>query len=414
MTALLLIAGLALAQPTAPVDAATEAGQSVAHPAAPPAAPPADAGTDTRPIASPPAAPTAAPVTTPTGETYHTVTAAPIEAAQPQPVTAPAQNIGATSAQPVLPENPTSKAMPASGALADVKVTQQALPIKLRAALEYAQLVVRKDQPGNDRFLTLSARADWYFIKEQVPNLSLQVGWSANQHYSVPEGQSGLRSGNMGIGFAYFHSVPVDFIDKESGYWKDRELSFYHFVRGYIPFGSVRYDDSIGEWYSKDGLYTILRYYNMTRFNPLDALTVGFDIDAYWYFYHYAEQGGLAGGMNPQFEINLDVAAEYTVFDMPDTIGALSVWAGLSTDYAKLYPSREDYVSAASARTNWAQAWGWYLMLDYWPVKYVGIDLTLRQGDASAPSNVRMNGLDQVVFFHRDETQWALSVTGRY
>ena len=125
-------------------------------------------------------------------------------------------------------------------------------------------------------------------------------------------------------------------------------------------------------------------------------------------FHEYAERAGYGGGMNTQLDMSLNIGADYLI-DQTPLFSRYRVGASAGTSYWRRYDSREEYESAASDQGFWSQLYSWEAHLVYTPSFFFSVSLSVEHN-----SSVRRNGIVNTFFMHRDETEVALSFSGRY
>jgi hypothetical protein len=217
----------------------------------------------------------------------------------------------------------------------------------------------------------------------------------------------------------YAHTVPLSFIPVDAQWFQEHELQFIQRFEVYLPTSRFSRNNS---------MILAPRLRSIVNLNPIWGLNVGGNAFVEYDFYRYSTQAGQTGGSNPQFLTYLNFNAEYVFDDLLVLPGSLAFGFDLSTAYTKKYEYiPQDSASAGSASNSvrkhvenagsgdsgvnglWRQDWGWDVYVSYTPISYLTASISVEQGSA-----VLRNGRRRFVPLHRDETDFVLSVLGRY
>ncbi len=324
---------------------------------------------------------------------------------EPAPTPAPAA-VEEIQAQQVSAESAAAEPVAAPAAAAEgeqptwvLQTTRDQLPVSedrvwhLSGALEYRSLAIVDTDPSNDQYLRWSIRGDVALFPRS--RVFLRLGLT--QNFWAEEGESGLLLQDTLLGVDYGHEVGLDFIPLS--YFAGRKLSLEHRLGLFVPTSRAS---------MKQDMYAAPYILSRARYAVLDALLVGVDGYVRYHFHRYAERAGQFGGMLTQLDFGPSLGVEYTAYDSPRW-GSVSVGADLSVAWDKSYASREEYGAPQSSRTFWNQDYGWDAYATYTPVGYFTAVLGVEHG-----GKVLRDGLQNMFFAHRDETQFFLQLLGRY
>lgn len=326
-------------------------------------------------------------------------TAAPEEVTETAaPVEAPAEEI---QAAPAAPGAPAIEEVPAPEPAPQVVVSapaeqpaEEARWYHATGTLQYRQLAVRDPDPANDRYVLWSARG-----VVDVPWLSGLQGSVAlgltERFVTVPDESAWLLR-DMELGATYKHELPG-----EPLWLGSRKLSLAHKLGIYLPTSRKS---------QHQDLYLATQLGSRVTVPVVDGLTTGVEGWLRYYWFQYAEQAGLYGGMLPQLMFGPVLFTEYAALEHA-IYGELVVGAELSTGYTKDYASREQYEDAASSRSAWHQDFGWGIYASYAPAlaPYLSVSLSLEQNGPYL-----RDGGEHLVLVHRDETELGIAVTASY
>jgi hypothetical protein len=263
----------------------------------------------------------------------------------------------------------------------------------LSASLEFYTLAIVDVDPLPSTYNNWRVRGDI----DLFPGGRLFLRLGLLQNFSAEEGENGFLLEDAALGVDYGHEVALDFIP--IAYFSGRKLSLEHRLALSLPTSRVS---------MKRDLYAAPYLLSRARYSVIPTLLLGVDGWVRYTFARYAEKAGQYGGMNTQLDFGIQLGGEYTLLDH-EKWGAVSVGADLSTSYDKKYSSREEYAAPQSSRTFWSQEYGWDAYVSYTPIKYASVVVGLGQG-----ASVLRDGMQNIIPFHRDETEFFLQILGRY
>ena len=259
-------------------------------------------------------------------------------------------------------------------------------PIVTRLTLSHRGLLVVDEDPANNQLSLYQLSASGAIFKQ----LRLFGGALWRQHYSVEPDESALQLGDLQLGLSYPMTLPVG---------NDLRLVIFHVAAFTLPTSrQSRAQD----------LYFSPRYLASVSLMPIPNLVLSTTPSFRYRFHEYAERAGYGGGMNTQLDMSLNIGADYLI-DQTPLFSRYRIGASAGTSYWRRYDSREEYESAASDQDFWNQLYSWEAHLVYTPSFFFSVSLSVEHN-----SSVRRNGIVNTFFMHRDETEVALSFSGRY
>ncbi len=253
------------------------------------------------------------------------------------------------------------------------------------AGAQYRELAVIDDMNRNDSIVLWSFGGSVEAFKGG--RVSIRTGLS-ERFVAQPE-ESGwlLRDTAIGLGYA----TPLELGSKT--------LELNHKVQVFLPTSRA----SLAQ-----DLYCAPQYVLAASMEVVHGLSVSFSPDVRYRWHKFAERDSQVGEMNVRWEIDAGGGLDWTFLES-DTFGSLTIGASASSGWQKYYTANDTRPSKASDPAAWAQGYGWEAHLGYDPLKYLSLGASLEQG-----GSVLRDGIVNVFFAHRDETEMAFTVTGTY
>ncbi len=260
---------------------------------------------------------------------------------------------------------------------------------QLSAYSQFRTLATVDETPANDRYVLYGIRGD----VRLEPTLSVFTSMGLTQNFVAEPDESGWQLQDWVIGVDYLHRMPL------SGLGIDRDLAFSHRLQLFLPTSrQSRAQD----------LYLATQNTHRARINITDELVTGLDFSFQYRWHEYAERAGYSGGLNTRLILGGAAVVEYTLLDDED-FGVLLLGVDARTRYLLRYQSRDSYQSDASDQAPWMQDYGWDAYLYYFPIPQLIFAVSLEHN-----GQVLRNGVVNTFFTHRDETELAFLVMGRY
>ncbi|MBI2377009.1 MAG: hypothetical protein HYV07_23615 [Deltaproteobacteria bacterium] len=267
---------------------------------------------------------------------------------------------------------------------------QDAVPaagsVFLSGSVELRMLAVSDPDPANDRSLGYRATLGYSVFPRALAFVRLGL----RQRFVAEEGDSAFRFEDVRLGFSYAHDLELESLA--------RTLSLTHYARLWLPTSRAS---------QRNDLVTALQVESRELLEIVPRLTLGLNPIGLYRFHAFAEQRGYEGGMNDQLVLSGVLFAEVAIVEHGDL--ALSAGVDAHTTYTKKYPSRESYESDRSDQSVWLEDYGWdaYISLAYGT--HLTFDISLEHGGP-----VLRDGIVNLFFTHRDETELVFAITGRH
>ncbi len=270
---------------------------------------------------------------------------------------------------------------------------------KVGASAAYRTLLIDED-PRNGMALVYGANASG----KVFDGAKAYIGVGLYEGFTAVEDESGFLFQDTRVGFKY--ATPIDL-------GGDRELGLTHDLRLFLPTSRAS---------ANKELYVAPMLTVTAQTEVTAGLAVSVAPHFRYRFHGRSQQEGPSGRSTTQFDTGIHGGVDYTL----ELGGAGELSAGVSAGSVWLHrydgPSPEEAVAEARANgqpmlsTSGAfhneqtfQLYDYGVSLAYTPLAYV----TVAVGAEQAGSVLR-NGVVNTFIAHRDETEYFLSVSGRY
>lgn len=263
----------------------------------------------------------------------------------------------------------------------------------VRADGEFHKLVIQDPTPRADMYLLWRMRGDVQVIKGG----RAFVSFGLQEKFWAEQDDSALRLTDTQVGFSYNHALALDGFG--IGYFEGKKLELSERARVFLPTSRASANQDL--YFSPDLL-------GRARFEALPGFAATVDLFFRYYVNKYAEQAGQQGGMLNQLMFGPNLNLEYSLYEHP-VFGAVGVGADVSSSYFKRYASRDEFESDLSSQTFWYQEYGWDAYVSYVPIPQLVASLVVSQGGP-----VLRDGIVNMFFAKREETEWALTLTATY
>lgn len=262
----------------------------------------------------------------------------------------------------------------------------KALPVSARLDVQYRMLGVVDEDPENDQYLfyvaTLSGQV--------LDGLTAFVQTGLLQRFVAEPDESGLYLRDTLIGARY--STPVEL-------GAGLKLGLVHELGVYLPTSRASQNQD---------LYAAPRYRLLADLEVLPGLSVSAIPEARYRFHAYAERAGPGAPLNTQVDFGARLGLDYVALDSK-TWGVAGVGASAASYYARRYAARDGHESDTSDQSPWLQSYDWEGHVFYIPMRALQVAVSVEHG-----GNVLRDGIANVFFTHRDETELVFTLTGKY
>ena len=259
-------------------------------------------------------------------------------------------------------------------------------PVITTVRLSHRGLLVVDEDPSNDQlsFLTVSASGRAYRAIRLFGSLGLR------QSYSVEPDESPVQLADLTVGASLPMAVPLT---------SSLNMALFHAVLFTLP--------TSRQSLAQDLIFAP-QYFLSASIMPLPNVVIAATPNFRYRFHQYAERAGFGGGMNTQLDFGASLGADYLI-GQTAIFSTYRLGASLGTSYAKRYSSTEEFESLLSDQSFWNQLYRWEAHAVYTPTFQFSVSLSVEHN-----SGVRRNGIVNMFFAHRDETEVVLTLSGRY
>lgn len=256
----------------------------------------------------------------------------------------------------------------------------------IAGTIEYRGPVIVDEDPANDHSMGYALRAMGEVFKGA--DVFLRLG--LRQAFWREEGDSAVRIEDVQIGGGYAHGVGVG--------QGDVKLGFAHRLVFLAPTSRES---------RRRSLYLALAAASEFAVY-LGAVELGTRLNFQYRFHKYAEKAGLYANMNTRLVGGGKVFADFSVFES-ERFGLLRLGVDVNATWALKYASRDDYESELSDVSYSSMLYGWAAHVHYAPVPYAALTASIEHG-----GTVRDDGVINVYFVRRENTQCVLALTGKW
>ena len=271
----------------------------------------------------------------------------------------------------------------------EVVASEAAAPSKPWSAslgLRYGRLLVTDDTSGGDQSLAyrLGGRA------EVFPGGKVSIRLGLNERFVAQPEESGFRLTDTTLSLSYGQTLPVG----------PKSIDVSHELAFALPTSRAS---------SRQDLYVAVGYTLSLSMDLVSGLTASVSPNARYRAHAFAERAGMAGVMNTQWEFGSHLGLDYTLLDLGDELGNLTLGASGGWTWFRQYDAVDQHASVYADSGAWNQGYDYEAHVAYVFLERYSLTTSIEQG-----SNVLRDGIVNVSWFNRDEVELALAFGARF